>query len=99
MAAQAPSDPAASDKSVEAGFVHYNPEEKTFEQDIKNAEKKVFTKASAGNTFGDTDSLEEFYKPIDTFEGLHRYDPSFSWDPKDEKKLVRRVSLVPAAVR
>lgn len=87
------STPAASDKSVEAGFVTYNPEEKTYTDTAPvDPNKRLLKKANAGNTFGDTDSLEEFYKPIDTFEGLHRYDPSFSWDPKDEKKLVRRVS-------
>lgn len=44
-----------------------------------------------GATF-DTSSLEEYYRPIDSFEGLHRYDPKYEWDPKDEKRLVRKVS-------
>jgi hypothetical protein len=35
--------------------------------------------------------LEEFYVPIERYEGRHRYDPSFTWDPADERKLVRKV--------
>ena len=39
----------------------------------------------------DTAGLEEFYKPIDSYEGRHRYDPSFQWQPKDEQRVVRKV--------
>ena len=58
-------------------------------------ETNVLKRGNAGNAFGDTDSLEEFYKPIDTYEGLHRYDPSFQWEPKEEKQLVRKVCISP----
>ena len=40
-------------------------------------------------TFGD----ESFYTPIDTYEGKHRYDPTFEWEPKEERKLVRKVCI------
>jgi hypothetical protein len=43
-------------------------------------------------TFGDNESLEEFYEPIDAFEGKHRYDPKFEWDKKEETRLVRKVT-------
>ena len=39
-------------------------------------------------------SLEGFYQPIDKYEGRHRYDPYFEWEPQEEKKLVRRVSYL-----
>jgi len=32
-----------------------------------------------------------FYTPIERYEGKHRYDPDFQWEPKEEKKLVRKV--------
>lgn len=35
-----------------------------------------------------------FYMPIERYEGRHRYDPDFQWEPKEEKKLVRKVSKV-----
>ena len=33
-----------------------------------------------------------FYKPIPTYEGLHRGDPTFEWEEKEEKRLIRSVS-------
>ena len=38
------------------------------------------------------DSFESFYKPVESYEGRHRYDPYFEWEPHEEKKVVRRVS-------
>ncbi|KAL4870842.1 hypothetical protein BDV12DRAFT_195041 [Aspergillus spectabilis] len=32
-----------------------------------------------------------FYKPIDSYEGLHRWDPHFEWTQEEEKRLVRKV--------
>lgn len=32
------------------------------------------------------------YKPIEKYEGAHRYDPLFQWTEAEEKRLVRRVS-------
>lgn len=34
-----------------------------------------------------------YYKPIDSYEGLHRWDPEFEWTPKEEKKLVRKLDF------
>jgi hypothetical protein len=31
------------------------------------------------------------YKPVEGFEGTHRFDPSAEWSPQEEKVLVRRV--------
>ncbi|KAG9649981.1 MFS general substrate transporter, partial [Aureobasidium melanogenum] len=41
----------------------------------------------------DTESFESFYKPIESYEGYHRWDPSFQWEAKEEKKLVRKIDL------
>ncbi|KAI9706248.1 MAG: hypothetical protein M1820_004823 [Bogoriella megaspora] len=38
-----------------------------------------------------TAGLESYYVPIDNYEGRHRYDPSFHWEPEEEKKLVRKI--------
>jgi hypothetical protein len=35
--------------------------------------------------------LEAFHVPIDTYEGRHRYDPEFTWEPEEERRLVRKV--------
>ena len=34
---------------------------------------------------------ESYYTPIDSYEGKHRYDPKFEWEPHEERKLVRKV--------
>jgi hypothetical protein len=40
--------------------------------------------------------LEDYHVPIDTYEGRHRYDPTFRWQEEEEKKLVRKVGNIPA---
>ena len=47
---------------------------------------------AAPTTFISSGVDEEFYKPIEKYEGYHRYDPYFEWEPKEEKKVVRKVS-------
>jgi len=47
-----------------------------------------------GPAFDNDSSLEEFYKPIPSYEGYHRYDPEYVWTADEEKKVVRKVSLV-----
>ena len=44
-----------------------------------------------GKTF-DNDTLQANYAPIEGYEGAHRYDPNFEWEPQEEKRLVRKVS-------
>ncbi|KAK3114559.1 hypothetical protein LTR53_007013 [Teratosphaeriaceae sp. CCFEE 6253] len=41
--------------------------------------------------------LDAYYRPGDHWEGIHRYDPSFTWEPSEEKKLVRRLDYKIAA--
>ncbi|EHY59169.1 hypothetical protein HRR83_001559 [Exophiala dermatitidis] len=36
---------------------------------------------------------EDIYVPIDKYEGRHRWDPQFQWDPIEEKQLVRKIDL------
>ena len=33
------------------------------------------------------------YRPIDTYEGIHRFDPDFDWEPEEERKVIRKVSI------
>lgn len=57
------------------------------------AERTLLTKSNQHRTF-DGDSTDSFYKPIDSYEGRHRWDPEFQWEEKEERRLVRKVSLV-----
>ena len=53
-------------------------------------ETNLFQRSTRNGTFAN-DTSEEFYAPIDSYEGRHRYDPEFQWDPKEEKRVVRKV--------
>ncbi|KAJ5765886.1 hypothetical protein N7520_005445 [Penicillium odoratum] len=33
----------------------------------------------------------EFYRPIDSYEGIHRWDPEFEWTEEEERKIVRKI--------
>lgn len=33
----------------------------------------------------------DIYKPVEGFEGAHRFDPSATWSAAEEKRLVRKV--------
>jgi len=45
-----------------------------------------------GSVFDDSGAAQ-FYKPIEKYEGAHRFDPNATWTPAEEKALVRTVSL------
>jgi hypothetical protein len=44
-----------------------------------------------GTTWAATGLESNHYRPVDTYEGLHRYDPDFDWEPEEERKVVRKV--------
>lgn len=60
--------------------------------DEKVRRNSVVKAATSGTTFISGGIDEDFYKPIASYEGIHRYDPEFEWDQKEEKKVVRKVS-------
>ncbi|KAF5864764.1 hypothetical protein ETB97_006609 [Aspergillus alliaceus] len=41
----------------------------------------------------DTTEDPRYYKPIDDYEGIHRWDPDFEWEEQEEKKLIRKIDL------
>ena len=32
-----------------------------------------------------------YYKPIESYEGYHRWDPEFDWSEEEEKAIVKKV--------
>lgn len=44
-----------------------------------------------GVTFDTAGLKARLYKPIEKYEGKHRYDPDFDWEPEEERKVVRKV--------
>ena len=46
-----------------------------------------------GNVFSDPRAVE-LYKPIEKYEGRHRFDLHATWSDEEEKRLVRRVGCI-----
>lgn len=44
-----------------------------------------------GATWAASGLKTSHYRPVDTYEGLHRYDPDFEWEPEEERRVVRKV--------
>ncbi|KAI9654216.1 MAG: hypothetical protein M1821_006744 [Bathelium mastoideum] len=38
-----------------------------------------------------TSGLEDYYRPVPHYEGIHRYDPQFDWEQSEERKVVRKI--------
>ena len=50
------------------------------------------TAHAKGQTFAGSGLQSRFYKPLDSYEGKHRYDPDFDWEPEEERKVIRKAS-------
>ena len=57
-----------------------------------HSEEDFQQKRSTGvkSTF-DAGVNHHLYRPIDTYEGIHRWDPDFEWTENEEKRIVRKV--------
>jgi hypothetical protein len=71
--------------SVNAGYANT-----TFS--TSSSDTKLDTDKDLGRHVFETDDTKEIYKPIEGYEGAHRFDPSFQWTQEEERKLVRTVS-------
>lgn len=60
-------------------------------QQVEILETSLLPHSKRQATFALADSKTHPFKPIAGYEGIHRYDPDFQWDKKEEKKLVRKV--------
>ncbi|KAJ5676182.1 Major facilitator superfamily domain general substrate transporter, partial [Penicillium macrosclerotiorum] len=48
------------------------------------------SKSHNGGTFQVREG-RHFYRPIDSYEGIHRWDPDFEWTEKEERRIVRKI--------
>ncbi len=70
--------------SVDAGYA---------KQVNKSASSSDTKLDELGRHVWETAESREIYKPIPGYEGAHRFDPSLTWAPEEEKRLVRQVRL------
>lgn len=76
--------------SIESSSLQHEPDEKATKGETVVTETGLFSRSTRNGTF-ENDSLNSFYEPIQEYEGRHRYDPDFEWDPKEEKRVVRKI--------
>ena len=57
------------------------------------SDTKLDTLEELGHNVWETEDGKEIYKPIEGYEGAHRFDPSMKWSPEEEKRLIRTVGL------
>lgn len=58
--------------------------------DNSDRERQESHSNKAEGTFEAGDN-HHIFRPIDSYEGLHRWDPYFQWTEQEEKKVVRKV--------
>lgn len=71
--------------SVDAGYVRSD-------NSASSSKTKLGSVESLGHHVFETAESKEIYKPIEGYEGSHRFDPTFEWTAEEEKTLVRTVS-------
>jgi hypothetical protein len=71
--------------SVDAGYAKTT--------SASSSDTKLNSLETLGQHVWETEEAKEIYKPIEGYEGAHRFDPSFQWSPEEEKRLVKIVSL------
>jgi hypothetical protein len=72
--------------SVNAGYA------RTVDSDLSSDTKLGSVEDLSRNVYINEDS-KEIYKPIEGYEGAHRFDPELQWTPEEEAALVRSVSI------
>jgi len=86
--------PNAIPAPISAGDIPLTGKEVGFAGSASGSEVEVHKTGKGyreGTTFATHGLKQDNYRPVDTYEGLHRYDPDFEWEPKEERKVVRKV--------
>jgi hypothetical protein len=58
----------------------------------RSVEERYRSRNLGDATFITTED-SHYYKPIDTYEGIHRWDPDFEWGEAEETRLLRKVTM------
>lgn len=62
-----------------------------YQTDVPPSDASSFSEtAKTANLFTATEALD-IYKPVENFEGAHRFEPAAQWADEEEQKLVRKV--------
>lgn len=58
-----------------------------------SSETNLHSGEKLGRHVYETEDVKDIYKPIEGYEGAHRFDPNLEWSAAEEKRLVKIVSL------
>lgn len=58
-----------------------------------SSETNLDSSEKLGRNVYETEEAKDIYKPIEGYEGAHRFDPKLKWSPEEEQRLVRIVSF------
>lgn len=64
--------------------------ESTVSSNFEYKNNSTDTLGSHHNVYNSS-ATKKIYKPIEGYEGAHRFDPSLNWEPGEESKLVKHV--------
>jgi hypothetical protein len=86
-------------KSSHAGYIELKDQEDDPRASI-NSSSPILPKSFENDgaelpltaTTFETNGLEDQFRPIDGYEGSHRYDPEFLWHSDEEKAVVWKAS-------
>ncbi|KAF2829624.1 MFS general substrate transporter [Ophiobolus disseminans] len=79
---------------ISAGDIPVTGKEVEFANSASSSEVEVHRPGKGyreGATFAAHGLRQDNYRPVDTYEGLHRYDPDFEWEPEEERKVIRKI--------
>ena len=79
----------ASFQESDMDLKHIGKSEAVVSEDTSNSAQSSLAEDKA---FLRTSGLDN-EEPIDTYEGKHRWDPSFEWQPDEEKRVLRKIDM------
>ncbi|KAI8934985.1 hypothetical protein NX059_008651 [Plenodomus lindquistii] len=59
--------------------------------DVEVSKPDFWGKLKGSSTWATKGLGTDHYRPVETYEGIHRYDPDFNWEPEEEKRVVRKI--------
>ncbi|KAL2862283.1 major facilitator superfamily domain-containing protein [Aspergillus lucknowensis] len=61
--------------------------------DADDSDKEQQIRSRQGESTFASSEDPRYNRPIDSYEGIHRWDPDFEWTPEEERRIVRKIDL------
>lgn len=70
----------------------------TQDAEINKSDSTLDSVQDMGRHVYESVEANDIYKPIEGYEGAHRFDPNFKWTAEEEKQLVKTVCGTPSTI-